>query len=212
MTERPIIFSGPMVREILAGRKTQTRRILKLQPKVVHCIYPDGSIDTERIFRKGDQRIHCPYGTIGDRLWVRETFRFSGSENEIIYRADCLTPMAWGWKPSIHISRNETRITLEITGIRVERLQEISYNDVIAEGFHEWLTDEQQTDARHTADAKYAFSVAWDHLNAKCAPWESNPWVWIIEFVRVDKGAGCVARQTSTTRYEGGKLATGMNS
>lgn len=90
MKEHPILFSAPMVRAILAGRKTQTRRIVKPQPKVVHAIHGDASITSEKIFRSGDQRIHCPYGQSGDMLWVRETHALIERANKglmPVYRA-----------------------------------------------------------------------------------------------------------------------------
>jgi hypothetical protein len=154
MEEYPILFSGPMVRAILEDRKTMTRRVLKPQPKVIHAIHPDASITTNCIFRKGDQRIHCPYGQPGDRLWVRETWSAwtggmtsCGEERDIIkgkidletqspqieYKA---TSQSEGpWRPSIFMPRWASRIRLEVTDVRVERLNEISEEDAIAEGF-----------------------------------------------------------------------------
>ena len=92
MKERPILFNGEMVRAVLDGRKTQTRRVVKPQPKIIHALYNDASIETERIFRSGDQRIHCPYGQIGDRLWGRETWKIHSFMEckpvEFCYRAD----------------------------------------------------------------------------------------------------------------------------
>ena len=196
MKERPIIFSGPMVRAILEGRKTQDRRVVKPQPSVVHGVHSDASITTNLCFRLGDQRIHCPYGRPGDLLWVRETWRafepdrvrFGGrgamsglmmrvyanppieGESIIEYRAD--HPKASGWKSSAQMPRWASRITLEVTDVRVQRVQEISERDATAEGFNPI-----------TRDCKVPkFRELWDSTNAKRAPWASNPWVWAITF------------------------------
>ena len=92
MKEHPILFSGKMVRAILDDRKTRTRRVIKPQPKIIHALYSDASIATERIFRRAHQRIHCPYGQPGDHLWVRETWRQAYNKtaysNGIVYLAD----------------------------------------------------------------------------------------------------------------------------
>ena len=178
--ERPILFSGPMVRAILDGRKTQTRRIVKPQPNVVHAIYGDASIDTNLTFRRGDGRIRCPYGIPGDRLWVREAKR------QAFYRASTTTGgdenrqeyirlgHAYQWRPSIHMPRWASHITLEIESVRVERLQEITEEDARAEGWHpgdgqgpiEWYED------------------LWQSINGP-GSWDANPWVWVIQFNRV---------------------------
>jgi hypothetical protein len=150
--ERPILFSAPMVRAILEGRKTQTRRMVKPQPNAVHAIHNDASIETNLIFRRGDQRIHCPYGKPGDRLWVRETWALTGGladakvsefnipevslKDNLIYFADAETydVVTQSWRASIHIPRWASRILLEITSVRVEHLQDISQDDAKAEG------------------------------------------------------------------------------
>ena len=148
MKEHPILFSGPMVRAILDGRKTQTRRVINPQPKVVHDFYPDGTLETERLFRNGG-RIRCPYGVRGDRLWVRETWadvsalRFAQHDfpNGVSYKADCNADSLelakhYGarWTPSIHMPRWASRITLEVVDLAVQPLQTISKQDAIAEG------------------------------------------------------------------------------
>ncbi len=136
MTERPILFSGAMVRAILEGRKTVTRRVVK------PCRHPFGRMLTaEEVaaeFNGGTCAVLCPYGQPGERLWVRETFNRSnpgGAEGVYYYRADGQFPVAMGgnrfygneaWKPSIHMPRAACRILLEITAVRVERLQDIS--------------------------------------------------------------------------------------
>jgi len=188
MKEHPILFSGPMVRAILDGRKTQTRRVVNPQPKVVHDFYPDGTLETERLFRNGG-RIRCPYGVRGDRLWVRETWadvsalRFAQHDfpNGVSYKADCNADSLelakhYGarWTPSIHMPRWASRITLEVVDLAVQPLQTISKQDAIAEGVSEWEDD-----------PKGAFRALWDSINADRAPWDSNPWVWAVTFRRV---------------------------
>lgn len=164
MKERPIIFSGEMVRAILAGRKTQTRRVIKPQP-----VIQDGVA-----FFKTGQR--CPYGQIGDRMWVREAWiRNSGVP---AYRAD---DPSWPgetpkWKPSIHMPRWASRITLEIVNVRVERLQDITVGDAWAEGC-------PNSDVNVIPDW---FIPLWAGINAaRGNGWDDNPWVWAIEFKRV---------------------------
>jgi hypothetical protein len=163
------------VRAILDGRKTQTRRVVRPQPG-------------GRLFRGMDSRwyrsaladernpIRCPYGVPGDRLWVREAWRvFGGREYEyqqdreaVIYRegAELVDSVQGPWRSPIHMPRWASRLTLEIVSVRVERVQEISREDEIAEG---------------TPDGMF-FDCLWDSINAKRAPWSSNPWVWVIEF------------------------------
>ena len=196
MKEHPILFSGPMVRAILDGRKTQTRRVINPQPKVVHDFYPDGTLLTERLFRNGG-RIRCPYGVRGDRLWVRETwgegFTYAGEYPVVMYRADGKSlikssakgliedkfycgrpPDDMHWKPSIHMPRWASRITLEVVDLHVQPIQTISKQDAIAEGVSEWEDD-----------PKGAFRALWDSINADRAPWGSNPWVWAVAFRRI---------------------------
>jgi len=145
-----------MARAIHENRKTMTRRVIKPQPLDIH-----GSA-----FMKTTK---CPYGQPGDRLWVRETF--AESRSGVIYRAapmfdDCEEgDVSWKWKPSIHMPRWASRITLEITAVRVERLQDISEEDAKREGF---------PDVVH-------FYELWTILNGK-ESWRANPWVWVVEF------------------------------
>lgn len=189
MKERPILFSGEMVKAILAGRKTMTRRVVKPQPKVVHAQHCDASITTERIFRSGDQRIHCPYGQPGDRLWVRETFVMVGpgdigyGRNVDVaiprYRADDpdLTVIG-GWKPSIFMPRSASRITLEITGIGIQRLKSMNGEAAIREGIER--TDDRTSDVTLVG----RFSTLWESINGKRS-WIANPWVWVVSFKRI---------------------------
>jgi hypothetical protein len=188
--ERPILFSGPMVRAILDGRKTQTRRIIKPQPVCER----EGSYFLPK---------PCPYGRPGDRLWVRETWApvctFDPSpETGALYRADPMydgmEQFDWPWTPSIHMPRWASRITLEITGVRVERLNEISNSDCISEGLEpvgpEAVCEGDGTKvqvARYgdcTSTARHLFSALWDSING-AGSWAANPWVWVVEFRRV---------------------------
>lgn len=171
MSEHPILFSGPMVRAILHGTKTQTRRALRPQPDrkldaTVHYDRATGGAMWASIH--GDHGTHCPYGKPGERLWVRETWR--KAEGVLQYRAD---PVTWGptrkWTPAIHMPRVASRLTLEVTGVRVERLQDITERDAIDEG--------------ETGTSGYR--LLWDDLNGKRGlGWSTNPWVWVVEFRR----------------------------
>ena len=166
MTDRPIIFSGPMVRAILEGHKTQTRRVCKLQAFAYvpqYGLYPPS-----------------PYGVPGDRLWVRETFM--ATLGGIVFAADGGDHYGAGgklkWKPSLFMPRWASRLTLEIVNVCVERLQEISEDDAFAEGVNtgDWL-----------GDPVGEYAKLWDSINAKRAPWASNPWVWVVEFRKAAK-------------------------
>lgn len=218
--ERPILFSGPMVRAILDGRKTQTRRIVKPQPpagvteasslvrSVNHPVQPHlefhwtstpvgGDIDDMEFV--GDW-FTCPYGAPGDRLWVRETFAHvladestvGTGKRRTIYLAD-LSMCNPKWTPSIHMPRWASRITLEITGINVERLQDISDPDAIAEGLTAWTGPEPVRRTHYglsNADVfevtpRKAFFRLWKQINGEDAL-NSNPWVWAITFRRLE--------------------------
>ena len=211
---KPILLTGEMVRSTLAGSKTKTRRPLKPQPDSVH----DGA-PYWNIWKRGNLApLKCPFGKVGDRLWVRETFclehqvesdqpppftdgrpirwEFAGMESDPEgadsmwlqphYRATDPTPELsyYGseeeptvrWKSSIHMPRWASRITLEITEIRVERVEEITEEEAISEGF---FPDDGVSEV-------YCFSEAWDSLYAKKGlGWYANPWVWVIGFRRV---------------------------
>lgn len=242
MKERPILFSAPMVRAILAGTKTQTRRVVKPQPIPVQ---PQGAGIVSALYRQGDYQwpdkvagcstISCkpngpdgwahensPYGQPGDRLWVRETWQHSnfplGPYDEsctVFYRADYMDD-AHGpdgekspegryrnWVPSIHMFRSASRILLEITAVRVERLQDISDNDIEAEGTAQWVKDggkvmrprpgfdgwwPDENGNFYVKPNRVAFCSLWESVNGLCA-WDKNPWVWVIEFKRVEGGA-----------------------
>jgi hypothetical protein len=182
--ERPILFSGPMVRAILAGRKTQTRRIVKNQEWYnLKGDYGDRLRGVDR----------CPYGHPGERLWVRETwFCATGEPGPALchYQADGDRPEFKGlWKPSIHMFRWASRITLEITGVRVERLQDISEADAIAEGIakhsDQWIDYPAGKSAAGWSDPRKSFTSLWQSINGGDS-WNANPWVWVVEFRKLE--------------------------
>ena len=179
MKERPILFSAPMVRALLAGTKTQTRRVIK--PRHLAFFNQDAAA----MLNDWNER-PLPYGQPGDRLWVRETFGFSGSGYipDIHFRAtNPEAPILGRWHPSIHMRRIDSRITLEITSVRVERLQEISADDARAEG----CPDKPVPGAEQASVdllAKLWYHDLWEQINGP-ASWDANPWVWAIEFRRV---------------------------
>jgi hypothetical protein len=194
MKERPILFSGPMVRAILEGRKTQTRRVVgpKWNANVVDArIFTPGIgvFGCDASVGYGD-RVQCPYGVPGDRMWVRETWAphddLAASSKDvgmIYYRADDENYYSTDgrWRPSIHMPRWASRITLEITDVRVQRLQEIDYLDAMAEGIPEHGGNSSDGAWRITDK----FRELWESINAKRCPWSSNPWVWAITFKSV---------------------------
>lgn len=261
MTDRPILYSPPMVRAILDDRKTQTRRIVKSPWKKREIVnlryfYNDngytwsGEFDDPRswgipnIIDQDPLSIYdmaCPYGRPGDRLWVRETWQvvretldyetggefdiydWDGSIEEarkhldgnarfgfktgLYYAADgedvnpcnfydtigldgkVLAPREMVWRPSIHMPRWASRITLEITNVRVERLQDIDEQDAVAEGITESQIDTelQAAEAMDQVEpnpARCCFRYLWEDING-LASWDANPWVWVIEFKRV---------------------------
>ncbi len=216
--ERPIIFKSEMVKAILEGRKTMTRKPLKIQPSHKFAIFADYKTDLG--FNKSKESFwvgfwlngssdagspgyfKCPYGQPGDRLWVRENFWTPPKEEEsskfgIQYDADAtqadlvnakrdLLPLGWKHHPSIFMAKRFSRITLEITNIRVERVQEITEEDAIKEGI---IKKEGYGDAGlltgyfpgNCEEARIAFGVLWDSIYGK-EIWERNDWVWAIEF------------------------------
>ena len=208
MKERPILFSGPMVRAILAGTKTQTRRVVKERhidaaPPVHFFQY---------------LRENCPYGQPGDRLWVRETWQGPLIDDLDAYRAEpsdynkpefCEYAADGGaapefitlddelvrrWRPSIHMPRWASRILLEITSVRVERLHEISEADAQAEGVERVVVgsgwrrycdpDSEEVGVPPCGDARRSFRSLWKYING-AESWNANPWVWVVEFKRV---------------------------
>lgn len=191
--ERPILFSSPMVRAILAGTKTQTRRLVTPQPVDGDTIQRESSPgqtfivgrlrDSENAWRV----LPCPYGVPGDRLWVRETFRMGYGSGMAHYRADEDECAGGPWTPSIHMPRFASRISLEVTSVRVERLQAISEEDAIGEGARFGCPDCADLCGHETSLA--AFVDLWDSINGKRAPWSSDPWVWVLGFRRMESGA-----------------------
>lgn len=197
MKERPILFSAPMVRAIMDGSKTQTRRVVKPQPPEHMNIarhLGDGDwqfVNDVRMLADSASTWRCPYGQPGDRLWVREKWaeaRPLGSPwpaTMYIYAAcDNRTDYGGPWKPSIHMPRKASRITLEVTSVRVERLQDISGPDCWAEGIAEIREKgDEHGDLRGSVTQDY--SALWESINGP-GSWEANPWVWAIEFRRVE--------------------------
>lgn len=221
--ERPILFSGAMVRAILSGQKTQTRRMVKgmalewLQPEMF----------TPEYVADPDNRM-CPYGQPGDRLWVREAWGYRGSaistewpgiqKVAIEYRADSqrieyerpskddsglpkqrecradedyindyyngyLTRYWKQWRPSIHMSRWACRLVLEIVSVRVERLQDISSADALAEGVS-CHPDHHHKPRESIYSAVGGFRELWESINGP-ESWSANPWVWVVELKKV---------------------------
>lgn len=226
MNEKPILFSGEMVKAILAGTKTQTRRMIKTQPpgwatfvqeikSLLHCKpgwHPIGIFQWSEEQTPGeplkslrrwpynndeerDYAIPCPYGQRGDRLWVRETFGITRCTdhgwNHGMFRGPLpkekpanyfpyyrATHNGVGnWRPSIHMPRWASRITLEITGVRVERLQDISRGDAMDEGCP--FPNMAQGD-----DPRKWYADLWNSINGP-GSWDATPWVWVIEFKRL---------------------------
>lgn len=241
---RPILFSGAMVRAILEGRKTQTRRVCKpadmnsvlprefrdrvagaagveYTPDWANAVYParvsgwiawgQGVMPNLAEFTKQqyEHGFPCPYGAHGVRLWVRETWavRNRPAGPRIEYRADGASAplpthhdirdeggrvdltryVADRWRPSIHMPRWASRITLEVAGVRVERVQDISEADAQREGWDFSNVDPYTTyDPVRQSKAREWFAALWDGINdARGYGWQANPWVWVVEFGRI---------------------------
>jgi hypothetical protein len=214
MKEHPILFSRPMVRAILEGRKTQTRRIVK-HP----AIFRNGAFEficngQPLALLPEDFVLHASrHGHPGDRLWVKETF--AKTEEGYLYREWSMydsmilsgEQFGWDWTPSIFMPRTASRITLEITGVRVERLNDISEDNAAAEGVESeiwdqsvsvrnymvkdgWFNDWGIEDTEHVIYVesekimRRSFSSLWESINGPDS-WKANPWVWVIEFKRL---------------------------
>lgn len=222
MTERGMIFNGEMVRAILDGRKTQTRRIVKgADGAVKFC--KEWDINGEEIFVVLGEKDHtgmnpvlgaisCPFGAVGERIWVRETFRVHSRATDVatlVYKASvrnswteqthrvpvslCNKPATpEKWTPSLHMPRWASRILLEITDVRVERLNAISERDAQAEGVAKlrggFWQHYQPGWTQHQLSARGSFVTLWKSIYGE-ESWQSNPWVWVIEFKRVEGGA-----------------------
>ena len=223
MKEHPILFSGPMIQAILDGRKTQTRRVVKPQPLEYMPVTDTGRQYVLKPVRDLGSDVRCPYHK-GQNLWVRETFYpFDGQNGkDTVYKADtddgyfspcesltggypdycrsgCESCVAdrWKpkWKPSIHMPRWASRITMEAVNVRVERLRDISEEDALAEGFDVvgWtptFNNPDNVNGDESSPPSTVFMHYWDTLNAKRGyGWDVNPWVWVIEFTgRCDHG------------------------
>lgn len=228
MKERPILFKGEMVRAILAGTKTQTRRLVKPQPSAgfdwcrVNRVGPWFHVEADHP-QTVMHTVTCKQGVVGDRLWVKETHRFPSKENprvRVEYRADM---SSWGiadsynvakdeftrdaklfpgraneyskqrWRPSIFMQRWASRLTLEITDVRVERLNAISAADAIAEGIEKGSNPAYPNDYKYygeleqlgqiTANPVWSYQSLWESING-AGSWAANPWVWVISFRR----------------------------
>lgn len=198
MKERPILFSGPMVQAILEGRKTQTRRVVKPQPIRYESLLMWAKNTRQSFGIKGvdvpDEVLTlCPFGAIGNRLWVRENFYVQphlweqNHDVQPIHYASDVTPDQvedYVQKPSIHMPKWASRITLEITGVRVERVRQITGEDCEKEGI---LYDPDEPEIGPCgADADLNliedFRVLWDSVYKN---WNDNPWVWVVEFKRI---------------------------
>lgn len=211
MKERPILFSGSMVRAILAGTKTQDRRVVKPQPG------EGAHVETMRasLTRSGSKPVFaatwdapsddgstmslCPYGQPGTKLWVRETWavphRYDGHGPSNIPVLGVRTHYAateerggLRWRPSIHMPRWASRITLEITGVRVERLHDISEADAMAEGVNVH-PDHHGKPRTSIYSPVQAYRALWESINGQ-GSWAVNPWVWVISFHRLEANNG----------------------
>ncbi len=176
MKERPILFNGDMVRAILDGRKTQTRRLIEPQPVFDR---PRTSAEVNAAWQEGFIPEKCPYGYVGDRLWVRESF-YEPTDGVVIYGADESSKIMRK-KPSIHMPKKYCRIWLEVTGVRIERINDICGDDCIDEGA--WRAEWRETGRAH--DAIESFKQLWESIHGE-GSWADNPWVWVVEFERIE--------------------------
>ncbi|MJQ01232.1 hypothetical protein DN101_22480 [Salmonella enterica subsp. enterica] len=214
MKERGMIFNAEMVRAILDSRKTQTRRPVKPQPELTErsgfswngVVFGSGSDDRET--NRNFAHVKCPFGKPGDRIWVRETWAEAGASapDLKLYRANypAHVPTHYEnvppaedvrWTPSIHMPRWASRITLEIIDVRVERLHSISERDALREGLFQLpasgrycLQPGMQYFGMASHNAKEVYSWLWASIYGE-ESWAANPWVWVIEFKRVEGGA-----------------------
>lgn len=213
MKEKGIIMSGDHPAKVLDGTKTMTRRVIKPQPELtggmstdrldedawywkggkalLKATYGADYVHTSRYYMERAMLTVCPFGQVGDRLWVRETWVPAFHGLDCLYKADEWIgpfPFTGKWKPSIHMPRWASRINLEITEVRVERVQDISFNDMLAEGVRRSVYDIElpnKENASQTIDNSIQVTSRnlWDSLNAKRGyGWDMNPWVWVIGF------------------------------
>ena len=215
--ETPILYSTPMVKSIVKNTKTKTRRTrgldkINLNPDdwIFNEIDPAGSFVFEHKNFDETFWVNSPYGNVGDLLWVRETFvdissykkapLFSDLEGNFLYKADDEFIGCHKWKPSIHMPKVAARIWLEITHIKIERLQSITHEDAIAEGiedrwdcaereFRDYMSKNQESNDwgdTYFNQANLSFISLWESINGLGSS-ELNPWVWVIEFEKVEK-------------------------
>lgn len=221
MNEKRIIFSSLMVRAILEGRKTQTRRVIRPQPQVSDRGCPSWVAEPgKKHIRLGPRRCgggpavtmhdlmseYCPYGQPGDRLWVRETWsdlRGGGFNVSFAYKEKslsrdgthedeeakrCREDFGYKWKSPLFMPRAASRLTLELTDVRVEHVQDISQGDAQAEGVEHdnlvgYYCDEAEGEfGGHRCNWRVGYMLLWDEINGKKFPWSSNPWVWALSF------------------------------
>lgn len=205
MKEYPILFRPELVRKILDGKKTQTRRPVRGVPTCIHLgkwimdwglsgVYGDADgrfwLDVQTdVDDCSHTEIKCPFGTVGDVLWVRETWQrlsngdpesektWEGVRDDVFYLADESDfrnkPMSGRWRPSIHMPRWACRLFLEITGVRVERIQDISHRDALAEGVDYDVSEVRGAPIRR-------FHSAWNKVYP--GSWDRNDWVWVVSF------------------------------
>lgn len=214
--DRPILFRPALVRAILHGKKTETRRVVQPQPRLLNAeTDPDPAWEWPTRDGKGnragcasvrhlarDIASHSPYGRAGDRLWVRETWHRGDVPGAFCYLADkdpqdeekgCTNPGRW--KPSIHMPRAACRLVLEVLDVRVERLGDITSEGAWAEGTWREFWDECARkqwafDPMSNGEPVRLFREAWDRLNApRGFGWDANPWVWVVKFRRVPDAA-----------------------
>lgn len=226
MKEHPILFSTEMIKAILEGRKTMTRRIMKIQPPVniESTIYQfatnrTGISDKDygkhhwlglssknfcSVLDSGQPYFKCPYGKLGDMLWVRESFAVIGNEvvrdessgaiieetPQYVFRGEKQPHIErlYKWKPPIYMPKAAARIWLEITGIRVERLQDISEEDAKVEGAMLWMypNGKNAFGEEDFYSARTCFHSLWKSINGP-ESWQSNPWVWVVSFRKIEK-------------------------
>lgn len=229
MNEKPVLFGQQMLRAILGGQKTQTRRVVKPQPPtpeavralagIDYCWLPPswpgakhhrvgGPVWAVRKLMQQEPELVCPFGKPGDRLWVRETtvnveehgyigpvYAESDEGRALLNYGlapapdDCVEvePHELTLRPSIHMPRSMCRLVLEITAVRVERLQAITEADAVAEGLSQ--TESGSWLPGPCDHPEWAFHQLWSQVYGEPA-WEANPWVWVIEFKRVEVAGG----------------------
>ena len=223
----PILFSTPMVQALLDGRKTQTRRVVKPQSNQRDWL-TDSLLNSATITLIGNSNsngfgvqlghplggplafINCPYGQPGDVLWVRETWApiMDINDRKLLPDTYCFaadldgSPVAWDWKPNIHMPKKACRLFLKVKSVRVERLQEISQNDCVSEGIEQllmsrmqlasagskrWRNYSKKPELFNEAVKPYqSFCTLWQSINGP-ESWDANPWVWVVEFERTEK-------------------------